>query len=50
MLPDFGDNAPFIWAIYVIGLAVPVGLAVYCGMRARLARRRLERLQGEGRS
>lgn len=46
MIPVFDDNAAFIWAIYLIGFAVPVALAIYCGLRARLARRRLERLQG----
>ena len=50
MIPSFDDNAAFIWAIYLIGFIVPVGLAIYCGLRARLARRRLERLQAETKS
>ena len=47
MLPVFDDNAAFIWTIYAIGLIVPLGLLGYCLMRARLAKRRLERLQAE---
>lgn len=41
----FEDNAAYIWAIFSIGLAVPVLLGCYAGMKARFAKRRLERLQ-----
>ncbi len=47
MLPRFDDNAVFIWAIYLLGMAVPILLGVYAMVKARLARRRLERLQAE---
>lgn len=50
MLPEFTSNAAFIWAIYSIGLAVPAALFVYAALRARLAKRRLERLQAEASS
>lgn len=45
MLPVFENNAAYIWAIFIIGLAVPVLLGCYAGLKARLARHRLERLQ-----
>lgn len=45
MLPTFEENAAFIWAIFAIGLAVPALLAVYAWLKARFAKRRLERLQ-----
>ncbi|WP_300378172.1 hypothetical protein [Henriciella sp.] len=44
MLPEFEQNAAFIWAIFAIGLVVPALLGVYAGLKARLARRRLARL------
>ncbi|WP_018149216.1 heme exporter protein CcmD [Henriciella marina] len=47
MLPVFEQNAAYIWAIYVIGFIVPVGLTVFALMRARIAKRRLDRLQAE---
>jgi heme exporter protein D len=50
MLPVFDDNAAFIWTIYAIGLVVPVLLVVYCAVRVRCARRRLEHLQKESRT
>ncbi|MEE2879472.1 MAG: hypothetical protein VX593_10745 [Pseudomonadota bacterium] len=45
MLPEFDDNGAFIWAIFIIGLSVPALLGIYAGMKARLAKRRLQRLQ-----
>ena len=47
MLPVFDHNAAYIWTIYVIGLAVPAALLVYAVLKARSAKRRLERLQAE---
>ena len=47
MLPVFEQNAAYIWAIYAIGVVVPVGLTVFALMRARMAKRRLDRLQAE---
>ena len=48
-MPQFDENAPFIWAIFAIGLIVPVLLSLYAGLRAHLAKRRLERLKSGGR-
>ncbi len=47
MLPEFDKNAAFIWAIIALGIGLPILLAIYAGLRARLARRRLERLREE---
>lgn len=44
-MPEFDKNAAYIWAIFAIGLAVPVALTVYACLRTRTAKRRLERLQ-----
>ena len=46
-MPHFEDNAAYIWAIYAIGLATPALLGLYAGLRARLARQRLERLEAD---
>ena len=47
MLPAFDHNAAYIWTIYLIGLAVPAGLLAYAVLKARMAKKRLERLQAE---
>ena len=44
-MPQLDDNAPFIWAIFAIGLVMPALLCLYAGLRARFAKRRLERLK-----
>jgi len=49
MIPEFDQNAGFIWAIFAIGLAVPALLGVYAGLKARMAKRRLETLQASER-
>ncbi|MEP1145199.1 MAG: hypothetical protein ABJH52_15875 [Henriciella sp.] len=42
---EFDKNAPFIWTIVALGLAVPLLLTVYAVLRARFAKARLERLR-----
>jgi hypothetical protein len=44
-MPVFDKNAAFIWAIILLGLAVPALLGVYSHVRLGLARRRLARLR-----
>ena len=44
-MPEFDKNAAFLWAIIVMGTAVPFLLAVYALMRARLSKAKLLRLQ-----
>lgn len=46
MLPEFEQNAAFIWTIFAIGLIVPALLGLYAGLKARFAKRRLDRLKG----
>lgn len=44
-MPEFDKNAGFIWAIFAIGIAVPVLLALFASARASLSKQRLERLK-----
>ncbi|MDJ0921800.1 MAG: hypothetical protein QNI84_11780 [Henriciella sp.] len=44
-MPDFADDAIYIWSITVLGLAVPIVMAALTLLRVRLAKQRLERLQ-----
>lgn len=46
-MPEFDKNAAFIWAIFALGVALPILLALYAAIRARSAKKRLERLQNE---
>lgn len=46
-MPEFDKNAEFIWAIFALGVAIPLMMALFAGLRARLARQRLERLKQE---
>lgn len=47
-MPDFDKNAGYIWAIVLIGVIVPLLLAVYAAARARMAKARLERFRQAG--
>ncbi|MEM5516062.1 hypothetical protein WNY37_03810 [Henriciella sp. AS95] len=47
MLPNFDDNAPFIWAVYAIGLAVPLLLLIYASLKAKVSKEKLETLRKE---
>ncbi len=47
MVPAFDDTGPYIWAAYGLAIAVICALAAITLVRARAARRRLERLQSE---
>lgn len=44
-MPEFDKNAGFLWAIIILGLAIPAVLSVFAIVRVRLAKRRLERLE-----
>ncbi len=43
-MPDFGDDAIYVWAITILGLATPVLMTGLVLLRIRLAKRRLDRL------
>lgn len=45
MLPDFGDDAIYVWSITILGLILPALMIGYSFMRAHLSKARLDRLQ-----
>lgn len=49
MFPAFDHTGPYIWAAYALAALVIGGLVAIVLVRARAARRRLERLQAEDR-
>lgn len=49
MLPAFDHTGPYIWAAYGLTALVIGGLIAIVAVRARAARRRLDRLQAEER-
>jgi len=44
-MPDYGDDAVFVWAITVLGLATPLLMAGFAFLRTHLAKRKLDRLE-----
>ena len=44
-MPDFADDAIYVWSITIIGLALPVLMMAYSFLRVHGAKARLERLQ-----
>ncbi|MEL6859644.1 MAG: hypothetical protein AAFO74_14750 [Pseudomonadota bacterium] len=46
-MPDFADDAIFIWSITLFGLAFPVLMLGYSLLRVHLSKARLDRLQQE---
>ena len=46
-MPDFGDDAIYVWSITIIGLALPALMVAYSLLRVRLSKARLERLKKE---
>ena len=46
-MPEFDKNAAYIWALIMLGVGLPIVLAIYASIRERLARRRLERMRSE---
>lgn len=46
-MPDFADDAVYVWSITLIGLALPVLMIGFSLARVHLSKARLERLQQE---
>ncbi|MEO0607294.1 MAG: hypothetical protein AAFY82_03625 [Pseudomonadota bacterium] len=46
-MPDYGDDAIYVWSITILGLALPALMVGYSFLRAHLSKARLERLQKE---
>ena len=44
-MPVFDKNGAFVWVIILLGLGVPLVLAIYSHVRLLLAQRRLDRLR-----
>lgn len=47
LVPDFDKTAPFVWAAYAVSALLLIGVAAWTLVRARQARRRLDRLTRE---
>jgi len=46
-MPDFGDDAIYVWSITLTGLALPALMIGYSVLRVHLSKARLERLKKE---
>lgn len=46
-MPDFGDDAIYVWSMTIISLALPIAMAVYSLLRVHMSKARLERLKQE---
>ena len=46
-MPDYADDAIYVWSITIIGIALPVLMIGYSLLRVHLSKARLERLQQE---
>ena len=46
-MPDFGDDAAYVWPITVIGLVLPALMIGLSLLRVHLTKARLDRLQKE---
>ena len=44
-MPDFGDDAIYVWSITLIGLILPILMAGLSLLRVHLSKARLERLK-----
>ncbi len=46
-MPDFGDDAAYVWSITILGLVVPVLMAGLSLLRVHMSKARLDRLKQE---
>ena len=46
-MPNYGDDAIYVWSITIIGIVLPVLMIGYSLLRVHLSKARLERLQQE---
>nr|WP_156780907.1 hypothetical protein [Hyphomonas sp. Mor2] len=46
-MPDYGDDAIYVWSVTIIGLALPVLMVGLSLLRVHLSKARLERLKQE---
>ena len=46
-MPDFGDDAAYVWSITILGLVLPVLMAGLSLLRVHISKARLDRLKQE---
>lgn len=46
-MPDFGDDAAYVWSITILGLVLPVLMAGLSLLRVHMSKARLDRLKQE---
>ena len=46
-MPDFGDDAAYVWSVTLFGLAIPILMGVYSVLKVHLSKARLDRLKQE---
>ncbi len=46
-MPDFGDDAVYVWSVTILGLALPALMAGLSLLKVHLSKARLERLKQE---
>ncbi len=46
-MPDYADDAIYVWSITIIGIVLPVLMIGFSLLREHLSKARLERLQQE---
>ena len=46
-MPDYGDDAIYVWSITILGIALPVLMAGLSLLKVHLSKARLDRLKSE---
>ena len=46
-MPDFGDDAIYIWSITILGVSIPLIMAGLSLLKVHMSKARLERLKQE---
>ena len=46
-MPDFGDDAIYVWSITILGIALPALMVGLSYLRVHMSKARLDRLQQE---
>ena len=44
-MPDYGDDAIYVWSITIIGLVLPALMVAFSLLRVHMSKARLERLK-----
>ena len=46
-MPDFGDDAIYVWSVTLFGLALPILMIVNSVLKVRFSKARLDRMKQE---